>query len=140
MEPAEGRRRPGTVIRLASLLLVVSLLACQSPSAGPTYAVAGHVVAGPTCPVEPASPLPGQCAPRPVAGAALVITDAAGNVVARLTAAAYGAFSVQLAGGTYTLTPQPVPGLMGTAPAVSFTVSASDRPTDLRVEYDTGIR
>ena len=123
------------------VFLVMSLLvACTAPNASPTYAVAGHAVAGPTCPVEPASPAPGQCAPRPVAGAVLGISDAAGHEVARLTTAADGAFSTQLPAGSYTLTPQQVEGLMGTAPAIRFTVSATGHPMDLRVEYDTGIR
>jgi len=121
-------------------LFALFLAACTTPSAGPTYSVAGHVVAGPTCPVQPASPAPGQCAPRPVAGAVLAISDAAGHEVARLTTAADGAFSAQLPAGSYTLTPQPVEGLMGTAPAVSLTVSATGHPMDLLVEYDTGIR
>lgn len=105
-----------------------------------TATVHGTATAGPTCPVEPASPLPGECAPRAVAGAVLVITDTANHEVARVTTGAGGGFSVTLAAGAYTLTPQPVEGLMTTAPPLPFVVSAASSPQDLRVEYDTGIR
>jgi hypothetical protein len=129
--------------RLLAIVAVIALgalpAACHGPT-GPTYPIGGTAVAGPTCPVVPASPLPGQCAPRTVSGAVLVIGDAAGREVARLTTASDGRFSANLPAGTYLLTPQPVEGLLGVAPPVTFTVSDRDHPTDLRVEYDTGIR
>ena len=40
----------------------------------------------------------------------------------------------------YTLTPQPVNGLLGTAPPLKFTVSATGSSVGLDVTYDTGIR
>ena len=129
------------MIRLTpTVVLALCLLACTPTPAAPTYAVGGHALAGPTCPVQPASPAPGQCAPRPVAGAILVIADAGGHEIVRLSTASDGRFSTQLPAGSYTLAPQPVAGLMGTAPAISFTVSAAVAPAELRVEYDTGIR
>jgi len=140
MEPIHDDDRPPTVKRpLAGLLLAVLLAACAGPSAA-LYRVEGLALAGPTCPVVPASPLPGQCDPRPVAGAVLVVTDASGHEVARLTTGTDGSFATDLPAGTYTLTPQPAAGLMGVAPPVAFGVSATDHPTALRVEYDTGIR
>lgn len=104
------------------------------------YPVAGHALAGPTCPVEPPSPMPGQCDPRPVAGARLVVTDTSGREVTTLITGGDGGFATSLAAGSYTLTPQPATGLLGVAPSTTFTVSATDRPTELTVEYDTGIR
>jgi hypothetical protein len=116
-----------------------------SPSSAPTATtvtsgVHGKAVAGPTCPVEPASPLPGECAPRAVGGAVLVFTDAGGHEVSRVTTAADGTFTVSLPAGSYTLTPQVVTGLMGVAPPISVTVPASGAPAELVVQYDTGIR
>ncbi len=116
-----------------------------SPSAAasatpPTSSVKGKAVAGPTCPVEPASPKPGECAPRVVAAAVFVFTDASSHEVARVTTGADGTFAVQLPPGTYTLTPQAVPGLLGVAPPISVTVPASGTAAELLVQYDTGIR
>ena len=130
---------------LACLLLAVAVLGCSGPTGsgaagGATYEVAGRAVAGPTCPVEPASPIPGQCEPRPVSGAVLVVTRSGGGEAARVTTGRDGRFSVALAAGSYTLTPQAVSGLMGVAPPIVFTVAPSTVPSDLRVEYDTGIR
>jgi len=96
-------------------------------------------MAGPTCPVQPAAPLPGQCAERPVAGAVLIIADATGHNVARLTTAADGSFSTHLAAGSYILSPQPVPGFIGGARPIDFSVS-SGAPSPIAVQYDTGIR
>ncbi len=128
----------------AALLLVATLLvplACQAPAASPAgVVVAGRAVAGPTCPVQPASPIPGQCEPRPVAGAVLVVTDGSGREVARVTTGADGTFAVTLAAGTYSLVPQPVAGLIGGARPLTFAVPAAGRPTGLVVDYDTGIR
>ena len=56
-----------------------------------------------------------------------------------MTTGADGRFTVALPPGTYRLQPQPVEGLMGTAPEVIFTVSSGE-PADVTVSYDTGIR
>ena len=99
--------------------------------------VEGVVSAGPTCPVE--RPGDSACQPRAVDGAVLVITDAGGSEVLRVTTDASGLFGVAIKPGDYTLTPQPVEGLMGTAAPVSFTVTNGSE-TYLEVGYDTGIR
>ena len=109
-------------------------------SGSATYEIHGIAVAGPTCPVEPASPVAGQCAPRPVAGAVLVITDATGHEVTRVTTAGDGTFQTRVAAGAYTLTPQPVEGLMGTARPLDVVVSLTTDAGSLTIEYDTGIR
>ena len=41
--------------------------------------------------------------------------------------------------GTYFVEPQPVDGLLGTAPAFAFSVVAGET-VDINVDYDTGIR
>lgn len=134
--------------RLAALaLLSIALAGCQllpslggarptpTPSGPPN--VRGHVQAGPVCPVEREPPDP-RCAPRPVA-AMLQISDAHGSNAASVVSDATGNFSVALPPGDYTLTAQPVSGLMGTPAPITFTVTAGS-PVDLTVEYDTGIR
>lgn len=108
------------------------------PVAGET-GIRGVVVAGPTCAVVTDPPDP-DCADRPVAGAVLVILDADGGEVARVTSAADGTFAVALAPGAYRLVPQPVEGLMGTASQLDVLVEMGEPPGELAIAYDTGIR
>jgi len=110
------------------------------PSVAPGWSgVVGRVTAGPVCPVERIPPDP-ACAPRPVAGAVLVVSDPFGHEVARATSDASGGFSIALPPGRYLLTPQPVEGLLGTAPPVEVTITTGGPPASLEIEYDTGIR
>ena len=148
MEPSEShRRRPAMTGRphprralVAAIVVSIAVAAgCVTPG-GPTYAVGGHTMAGPTCPVEPASPLPGQCADRPVAGAVIVVKDGTGHEVTRATSGSDGSWLVQLPAGSFTIDPQAVAGAMRPAPSQTITVSATGHPTDLVLEYDTGIR
>lgn len=99
----------------------------------------GAVTAGPTCPVVRDPPDP-ACADRPVAGAVLVFTDAAGAEAARTTSQADGSFSVDLAPGSYQLLAQPVEGLMGTPGPIDVEVEAGQPMAEVQVSYDTGIR
>ncbi|HLE89184.1 MAG TPA: carboxypeptidase-like regulatory domain-containing protein [Candidatus Limnocylindria bacterium] len=99
----------------------------------------GVVTSGPHCPVVTDPPDP-SCADRPVAGALLVVTDAAGDEVARTTSGADGSFSIELAPGAYTLVPQAVEGLMGTPEPIDVEVEAGQPMAELTVSYDTGIR
>jgi hypothetical protein len=131
---------------LAVTLLFVVLAACgggdnsggSTTTAGVSYAVSGYAHAGPTCPVVTNPPDP-ACADRPVSGALLVVRNAAGAEVAQVRTGTDGSFSVSLAPGTYTIVPQEVEGLMGTAAEVSVIVV--DGPVaDLDFSYDTGIR
>ena len=50
-----------------------------------------------------------------------------------------GQIQLQVPPGAYYVEPQPVEGLMGTAPAVAFSVVAGET-LDLALTYDTGIR
>ena len=120
-------------------LVCALLLAACGPASGPSYPVGGRAVAGPVCPVERIPPDP-ACAPRPVVGAVIVITASDGHEVARATTDTDGRWTVPLAAGTYTLTPQAVSGLLGSAPPLHFTVSAAGPSVGLDVTYDTGIR
>ena len=101
--------------------------------------ISGRATAGPTCPVERNPPDP-ACAPRPVAGAVLLIQDRAGAEVARVTTGKDGRFSVALAPGAYRLVPQRVASFMGAARPVDFQVEAGQATPPLEVSYDTGIR
>ena len=109
----------------------------QLRGSSPFTGVEGVVSAGPTCPVE--RPGDSACQPRAVGGAVLVVTDAGGAEVARITTDASGLFGLAIKPGDYTLTPQPVDGLMGTAAPMAFTVPDGNA-VFLNVSYDTGIR
>lgn len=94
--------------------------------------------AGPVCPVETDPPSP-ECAPRPVDSATIVVTDAAGDEIARGTTGPDGVIGFDVAPGELTVVPQPVEGLLGTAPPVGATVAVG-RTARVEVDYDTGIR
>ena len=111
----------------------------QMAAAATTTGVGGRVTAGPVCPVQrPSDP---ACDPRPVAGAVLVVKASGGSAaeVARSTTDASGMYRFTLAPGAYTLDPQPVQGLMGTARPAPVTVANGSLQV-VPVEYDTGIR
>ena len=106
----------------------------------PLAGIAGHLTAGPTCPVETVPPKP-TCAPRPVSGATVVATDGAGKVAARAVSDGDGYFRLAVAPGTYTVTAEPVPGLLRAPAPKQVTVppaGGSDPMVDL--QYDTGMR
>lgn len=95
------------------------------------------VVVGPTCPVISDPPGP-ACDDRPVEGAELLVLGANGQQVAAVRSDAQGHAELRLAAGSYKVRPQPVAGLMGTAPEVALIVAASPEP--VVIGYDTGIR
>ena len=131
-------RRDGTtefVAEAGPMLTPEILVGLHGQAKGP--GAGGRVVAGPTCPVErPDAP---TCAPRMVAGAVLVVRTGSGAEIARLTTDGSGLFRLGLEAGDYTLEPQPVEGLMGTAAPMPFTVGDGGLAW-LDVGYDTGIR
>ncbi len=108
-----------------------------APAAGPATLLL-TAQAGPTCPVERNPPDP-SCAPRAVAGAAIVIYSPAGDVIAQGQTDANGQLSLQLPGGAYWVATAAVEGLMGTPDAQAFSVVAGNSAHVL-FEYDTGIR
>lgn len=119
-------------------------LAGTSPGpslAGPPSSIAGTVTAGPVCPVEHNPPASG-CAPRPVAGAIVVVEDGQGREVARSTSAADGTYRVAVGrAGAFTVSGLPVAGLMGLPrPIVITLVSGVGVVARADLEYDTGIR
>jgi hypothetical protein len=132
-------RRPWTF--LAVLILVIAACATSpgvpSPPAVPGTGLAITAVAGPTCPVEqPGDP---ACAPRPVAGATVIVRDGQGNSMATVVLDAEGSAVVALPAGGYVVEPRPVEGLMGTAESMHVTV-VDGTLTPVVLAYDTGIR
>ena len=122
------------------LAVAALVVACQQPAdLGPTSTLSGIVLAGPTCPVVRDPPDP-ACEDRPVAGAAIVAVDAQGQEVGRANTDADGMFSLALAAGEYQLVPQPVEGLLGTAPPNSIVVVDGAPLEPVTIVYDTGIR
>jgi hypothetical protein len=126
---------------LVLLIGVLALAACGPAGLSPTAeagstGIAGTAVAGPVCPVErPGDP---ACAPRPVAGATILIRDATGADVATIVTDEAGRFQVALPPGVYTVVSQTVEGLMGNPGPVDVEVSEGDVTVEL--SYDTGIR
>ena len=112
--------------------------AWPSPLGAGQTGIAGVALAGPVCPVESVPPDP-NCAPRPVAGATVVIRDAAGSQVAQTVTAADGSFFVAVPAEDYTVEPRPVDGLIGTAAPLEVSVK-DGIATQVQLEYDTGIR
>jgi hypothetical protein len=154
-EPGTRWRRPWAMIRLRSLrmrlawlvfIATVAMVGCTGPSStsvpSPTAAgqtgIRGVAMAGPVCPVEKDPPDP-ACAPRPVAGATIVIRDTSRTQVAAAVSGADGAFFVELQPGDYVVEPKTVQGLLGTAAQQSVTVAAGS-VTAVQLDYDTGIR
>lgn len=112
--------------------------AWPSPPGTGRTGVGGIALAGPVCPVERVPPDP-ACAPRPVAGATVVIRDGSGSEVARTATGADGSFFVELPAGEYDVQPQPAEGLLGTAASQTVTVVEGAAAT-VQLDYDTGIR
>ena len=150
----------GTTWRLAlQLAAVVLLAACQTgpslpPTAspvvvsptpivtpgGPPPVVVGTVTAGPVCPVE-RSPAPPNCAPRPVAGAVVIASDANGQELARTTSASDGTYRLTIGQtSTVVITALPVAGLARAPQPVSVTFDGPGVVVQVNLEYDTGIR
>jgi hypothetical protein len=112
--------------------------AWPSPAGAGKTGISGVVLAGPVCPVEREPPDP-ACAPRPVAGATLVIRDASRGEVARAVTGSDGSFLVEVPPGDYQVEPQPMEGFMGGAQAQAVTVLDGAMAT-IQLDYDTGIR
>lgn len=130
-------RRSAIFVLLAAALIAAGTSCGPSRTALRDFVVTGTVLAGPTCPVERIPPDPG-CADRPVSGAEIIFVDGAGNSVSRASSDADGRFSISLPPGRYTLNPQPVQGLLGTAATQVILISNANVEVTLR--YDTGIR
>lgn len=123
-------------------VLILAIAGCTtgvpSPSVAPGTGLTITAVAGPTCPVETIPPDP-ACAPRPVAGATVIILDGQGTSAATVVLDAQGSAVVALPAGNYVVQPQPAAGLMGTPESMNVTV-VDGTLTPVVLSYDTGIR
>jgi hypothetical protein len=140
--PAAMKMPRARLVLLLGLAIGLTQAGCggrlaTAPGA-PDTGISGTATAGPVCPVERNPPDP-NCAARPVVGATIVIRDASGAQVAVAITGADGRYFVALAPGGYVLDPQPVQGLLGTAPKQPADVT-SGSITDVPLVYDTGIR
>jgi hypothetical protein len=68
----------------------------------------------------------------------LLFVDRAGHDAGRAISDDRGNFTILLSPGQYALVPQPVTGLLGTAPEQEVAVPGTG--TEVTVVYDTGIR
>ena len=129
-------RRRARVVLVAMAVMLAACVPSASPVASPVGGISGIALAGPTCPVErPGDP---ACAPRPVAGATILIRDATGADVATIVTDAAGRFRAALPPGVYTVAAQPVEGLMGNPAPLDLQVVEGVVAVEL--SYDTGIR
>ncbi|MGW9413640.1 carboxypeptidase regulatory-like domain-containing protein [Arthrobacter cupressi] len=121
-----------TLLAVAALLLG-GCTGDPGQPAGHSGVVTGYVLTAPVCPVE----RPGmECAPRPVAGAA-VVALAGDTVRGSTTTDTVGAFSLTLPDGGYRIRATNTGGYASTA---SEEVVVSDRPVHLTLVVDSGIR
>jgi hypothetical protein len=140
--------------RLLPLMVCVLVVACGPASGasslispapvvsagGGPPSVTGTISAGPVCPVETSPPDP-QCAPRPVAGAVIVATDANGQEVGRATSDADGSYQLIVSEtGTVLISALPVAGLARPPAPVSVALAFPSEIERIDLEYDTGIR
>ena len=97
-------------------------------------------MAAPTCPVETDPPDP-QCAPRPVAGALVVVSPADGRdvIIAQGETGEDGQLTLTVPAGDYLLTGGEVEGLMGAPQPVLVSV-VPGITIEVGLAYDTGIR
>lgn len=117
---------------------VVPAEAWPSPGGSAQTGLVITANAGPVCPVETVPPDP-ACAPRPVVGAVVKIRDADGSEISSVALDASGAAFVALPPGEYTVEPQPVDGILGTAEPVEVMV-VQGAAIPIPLTYDTGIR
>ena len=121
--------------------LVLLLGACGAASgAAPRSGIAGRIVAGPTCPVEPVPPQP-QCAPRPLV-ARLRIHRLGSHLPSTVVrSAGNGRFEVRLAPATYVVQALRQNGSFYPRPPAPVQVRVdSGHLSHITITYDTGIR
>jgi hypothetical protein len=142
-QQCRGRRMVVTAALTVAVAALLGLAAGCTPAPPasasvrpPNTGVLVRVLAGPTCPVEQAGQSP--CV-RPVSGAVILARDASHSSVGSCTSDAAGTCFLALPPGAYSIEPQPVEGLLGTARPATVVVSGGP-PAAADFTYDTGIR
>jgi hypothetical protein len=135
--------RPSVPPAMNHVLLLVAVLAiltaCEPAESGQHGSIVVVAMAGPVCPVESDPPDP-SCAPRPVAGAPIVVARPVGDeVVAQGETDAAGRLTLALPAGDYVVSAGAVEGLTAAPEPVVVSVLAN-LSTEVPVAYDTGIR
>jgi hypothetical protein len=94
-------KRPLVLAVLLSLTLAGCARGSSEGSDGGLGTIDGSVLLAPTCPVEIAE---SPCPARPLAGVPVRVVDADGNVFASAVSGDEGAFTIDVAPGSYLLT------------------------------------
>jgi len=116
--------------------------ATPTPTVAPASSVhtgklRGHIVAGPTCPVQRVD---SPCPPRPVVGRAIYVKDQqSGNLLQTLTSDANGYFGADLKPGTYTVEVAKV-GIESDKSGPHKITLVAGQTLVLEIELDTGMR
>jgi hypothetical protein len=133
-----GAGESASPVSTSSGASLTSPLPASSRSASVTIGtgVRGHVLAGPTCPVE--MPAQSACVVS-VTGAVIVARDSGGHEVGRTTSDNAGSYLLLLPPGTYDIVTMPIQRFMGGAPETTVTVT-SGAQVQLDLQYDTGLR
>ena len=127
------RHLSAVFVILAVLALAVVVGGCGRPAPAAGW-LEGQVHIGPVNPVEQ----PGVPNERPYSAALLIKHASGGGLVAQIASDETGSFHVGLPPGAYVL--EPVNGdPMPTASPQEFVIE-SGRTTQVRVDYDSGIR
>ena len=124
---------------LVGVVLISILAACDAPAPAVDATLQVRALAGPTCPVETDPPDP-NCAPRPVPGAPIVVTQAdGGQIVAQGETDGEGRLTLVVPAGDLVVTAEAVEGLMAAPAPMAVSVSAGGT-SEIELDYDTGIR
>ncbi len=138
-KPGEPMTAPPSV-GVSKYLKVEDGVLSESPpfETGAASGIRGTVLLGPTCPVQKNPPDP-QCADKPYA-AKLVLTAKGGtSVLKEFSADQYGAFTLDLAPGTYTIKPSPSSAPLPRCQSEDVTINQATY-TSVSISCDSGIR
>jgi hypothetical protein len=131
-----SRSRTGWLfVAAAALALLAGACGTTLNTPSADSGIEGLVTIGPMCPVE----IEGQPCPDQPYEAPIVVEDAGGDEVARVTSDADGRFRVTLEPGAYTLVPQSPESRLPYAGEQSTEVVAGEY-TQVTIAYDSGIR
>lgn len=125
-------------MRYLFTVVAASLIAgcgSDSPRIGSNGRVSGHVLAGPTCPVEQPGDI--NCQPKPVQGSVQFEQD--GDVVRTVDINAGGDFATEIPAGIYTVTVDVGDNIFPVCSPVEVEVQA-DADAVVEISCDTGIR
>lgn len=111
----------------------------SDPAVTTNATLAGVVLVGPTCPVQPLNDPTGRCADRPYAALVRVL-GADGSEVARAQTDPRGAFALDLAAGAYQVIASAPDGRAFPRPSTQLVSLAAGQTVQLTLRLDSGIR